>query len=329
MNAIGPRARLSVVVPAHNEAANIAAVYEAISRAVRSLDVDLELIFVDDGSSDGTGRLVDDIAARDGRVRLIELTRNFGHQAALWAGLGAASGQAVITLDCDLQHPPELIPKMVESWRAGYSIVQTVRDDTADPSLPKRALSRAFYWLINLISDTRIVQGAADFQLIDRAALDALLSLGDQRLFLRGMVSWLGFPRAGLHFVAAPRAGGISSYTWRRMIGFAIDAITAFSVTPLRIAFYGGFLSAVLALLYVLYILCQLYEGKIVEGWTSLMAVLLFFGSAQLLTLGIIGEYIGRIYDQTRGRPRYLIKQTSIKQTSRGDTSQTVGADGV
>jgi polyisoprenyl-phosphate glycosyltransferase len=311
MNAIGPRARLSVVVPAHNEAANIAAVHEAISRTVSGLDVDLELIFVDDGSSDGTGQLVEDVAARDGRVRLIELARNFGHQAALWAGLSAATGQAVITLDCDLQHPPELIPKMLDSWRAGHFIVQSVRDDTADASLPKRVLSRAFYSLINLISDTRIVPGAADFQLIDRTALDALLSLGDQRLFLRGMVSWLGFPRASLHFVAGARAGGASSYTWRRMIGFAIDAITAFSVTPLRMAFYGGCVSALLSLLYLLYILNRLFAGATVEGWTSLMVALLFFSSAQLLTLGIIGEYIGRIYDQTRGRPRYLIKRSN------------------
>jgi polyisoprenyl-phosphate glycosyltransferase len=311
MNAFGPKTLLSVVVPAHNEAANIAAVHKAIAHAAAGLDVDLELIFVDDGSSDATGRLVEDVAARDGRVRLIALTRNFGHQAAVWAGLSAANGHAVITLDCDLQHPPELIPKMVDAWRCGHSVVQTVRDDTADASLQKRVTSRAFYSLINLISDTQIVRGAADFQLIDRTALDALLRLGDQRLFLRGMISWLGFPTATLHFVAGARNGGTTSYTWRRMTGFAIDAITAFSVTPLRIAFYGGCVSALLALLYLSYILRRLFGGETVEGWTSLMVVLLFFGSAQLVTLGIIGEYIGRIYDQTRGRPRYLIRQTS------------------
>ncbi len=311
MNAAGQKTRLSVVAPAHNEAANVMALHEAVTGAVASLDLDLELIFVDDGSSDSTASVVEELAARDTRVRLISLTRNFGHQAAVWAGLNAATGQVVITLDCDLQHPPVLLPKMIDAWRAGHSIVQMVRDETADASLMKRATSQAFYWLINLISDTPISAGAADFRLLDRAALDALLSVGDQRLFLRGMVSWVGFPSVSLHYSAHARAAGVSNYTWPRMTGFAIDAITGFSVVPLRIAFYGGCVSVALALLYLFYILYQLFSGRTVEGWTSLMVVLLFFGSAQLVTLGIIGEYIGRIYDQTRGRPRYLIKRTS------------------
>ncbi len=312
MSAMGQTTRLTVVVPAHNEAANIAAIYEAITQAVAPLDVVLELVFVDDGSSDGTATLVTELATHDGRVRLIALTRNFGHQAAVWAGLSAATGHAVITLDCDLQHPPALIPKMVDAWRSGHSIVQMLRDDTADASLPKRAASWAFYWLINRLSDTRILLGAADFRLLDRDALDALLSLGDQRLFLRGMVSWLGFPSTTLHYTANARAKGASSYTWRRMTGLAIDAITAFSVMPLRIAFFGGCISATLCLLYLVFILYRLIAGRTVEGWTSIMVVLLFFGSAQLVTVGILGEYIGRIYDQTRGRPRYLVKQQAL-----------------
>jgi glycosyltransferase involved in cell wall biosynthesis len=300
--------RLSVVVPAHNEEANIAAIHAAITSAAESLDIDFEILFVDDGSRDTTAACIAQLAAADTRVRSIVFTRNFGHQAALLAGLQTATGDAVITLDCDLQHPPHLIPLMVSTWRAGHEVVQMVRDETIDAGPMKRAVSRNFYRLMNMLSDTPITPGAADFQLLDRSALDALLLLGDHRPFLRGMVSWLGFRTATLHYVAPARSGGTSSYTWHRMISMAVDAITAFSVKPLRLAFYIGCFSAIMSLLYLLYIFRELFAGRIVEGWTSLMVVLLFLGASQLVTLGIIGEYIGRIYDQTRGRPRYIVK---------------------
>jgi dolichol-phosphate mannosyltransferase len=308
MSAVIPQRRLSVVVPAHNEATNIAAMHAAISAAVADLDVDLEIIFVDDGSRDGTAKCIAELVGRDPSVRLITLSRNFGHQAALMAGLHAVTGEAVITMDCDLQHPPGLIPDMVAAWRAGHVVVQMVRDETLDAGLVKRVMSRNFYRLMNLLSDTPITPGAADFQLLDRAALDALLRLGDHRPFLRGMVSWLGFPTMSLRYVAGGRASGFSSYTWRRMTTLAVDAITAFSVKPLRFAFYIGCLSAMLSVLYLAYIFSELLARRTVEGWTSLMVVLLFLGAAQLVTLGIIGEYIGRIYDQTRGRPRYVVR---------------------
>jgi polyisoprenyl-phosphate glycosyltransferase len=300
--------RLSIVIPAYNEASNVQSMHAAIDSAVQGLGVDLEIIFVDDGSRDATAQRVGELAAKDARVKLISFTRNFGHQAALTAGLEAASGDAVITMDCDLQHPPGLIPEMVSAWRAGNEIVQMVRDETLDAGLGKRTMSRYFYRLMNLVSETPITPGAADFQLLDRAALNALLSLGDRRPFLRGMVSWLGFPTAVLHYTAAARASGSSAYTWRKMVSMAVDAITAFSIKPLRLAFYIGWLSALLSLLYLVYIVRELLAGHTVEGWTSLMVVLLFLGASQLVTLGIVGEYVGRIYDQTRGRPRYIIK---------------------
>jgi len=300
--------RLSVVVPAHNEEANIAAIHAAVASAASDIDVNLEMIFVDDGSRDATSDCISKLAAADGRVKSLAFTRNFGHQAALLAGLRAATGDAVITMDCDLQHPPRLIPEMVRAWRAGNGVVQMVRDETVDAGPAKRFMSRNFYRLMNLLSDTPITAGAADFQLLDRAAVDALLRLGDHRPFLRGMVSWLGFRTVSLHYTADARTGGATSYTWRRMISMAVDAITAFSVKPLRIAFYIGCLSAILSLLYLLYIFKELLAGHTIEGWTSLMVVLLFLGASQLVTLGIIGEYVGRIYDQTRGRPRYVVK---------------------
>lgn len=300
--------RLSVVIPAYNEEANVSRMHVAVSSAAKDLDTDLEVIFVDDGSRDATAERIRELAAGDARVRLISFTRNFGHQAALTAGLQAATGDAIITMDCDLQQPPELIPEMVSAWRAGNEVVQMVRDQTVDAGPGKRFMSRNFYRLMNLVSDTPITPGAADFQLLDRTALNALLSLGDHRPFLRGMVSWLGFRTTAIHYTASARAGGASGYTWRKMVSMAVDAITAFSVKPLRLAFYMGCLSALLSLLYLLYIIRELLAGRTVEGWTSLMVVLLFLGASQLVTLGIVGEYVGRIYDQTRGRPRFILK---------------------
>jgi len=310
--------RLSIVMPAHNEEVNVLPMHSALCAAAEPLGLELEFIFVDDGSRDATAQRVLALGCQDKRVRLVSLTRNFGHQAALLAGLEAATGDAVITMDCDLQHPPALIPDMVAAWRGGADIVRMVRDETINATFIKRFMSRAFYKLINILSDTAITPGAADFQLLDRTALDILLRLGDQRPFLRGMVSWLGLRSTALHYVAAARAGGTSSYTWRRMITLSVDAITGFSVKPLRLAFYIGAGAALLSVLYLFYVFYVLLMGHVVEGWTSIMVVLLFLGAAQLLTLGIIGEYIGRIYEQTRGRPRYLVK-SDMAEADRDD----------
>jgi len=297
---------VSVVVPAFNEEGNIDLLYEAVNQAIGTTGLRFEMLFVDDGSKDATLRRVLALHHRDPRVRPIALTRNFGHQAALVAGLEAARGDAVITMDCDLQHPPHLIPDMIAAWRRGSPIVQMIREDTLGASVAKRAVSRVFYKLINFLSDTPITPDAADFQLLDREALESLLKLGDSRPFLRGMVAWLGYPRTELRYTAAARTIGRSSYDFRRMLNLSLDAITNFSTKPLRIAFYLGCLSAVLSLAYLIYIAIAFARGKVVEGWSSLMVVLLFLGATQLMTLGILGEYIGRIFDQTRARPRYL-----------------------
>ena len=298
---------VSFVVPAFNEEGNIDALYEAIKDIAEGIGLTFEVVFVDDGSVDSSWPRMVALRERDARVRPIGLTRNFGHQAALVAGLEAARGEAVVTMDCDLQHPPELIAEMVAAWRRGFLIVQTIRDDTMDAFWSKRMISRAFYKVMNMLSDTPIVPNAADFLLLDRRALDSLLKLGDSRPFLRGMVAWLGYPRTTLHYTARPRMRGKSSYDVRRMVSLALDAISNFSTGPLRLAFYMGGLSALLSLIYLGYVLVAFARGRAVEGWTSLMVVLLFLGAVQLMTLGILGEYVGRIYDQTRGRPRYLV----------------------
>jgi len=294
-------------VPARNEGANIDNLYAALLDATSHTSMDLEIIFVVDDSTDDTCLRVAALRARDKRVRLVSLTRSFGHQAALLAGLQRARGSAVISMDCDLQHPPALIPDMVAAWRAGALVVETIRDDTLDAGWRKRITSRLFYRFMNMLSSTPITPGAADFRLLDRRPLNDLLRLRDQRLFLRGMIAWLGYPCASLHYVAGARAAGRSSYSTRKLIVLAADAITAFSAKPLRAAFYVGVVTSLLALCYVALIAYRWSQGEIVQGWTSLMLAVLFLGATQLMTLGIVGEYIGRIYDQTRGRPRYLI----------------------
>ena len=295
------------MVPARNEGANIDNLYAALLDATSHTSMDLEIIFVVDDSTDDTCLRVAALRARDKRVRLVSLTRSFGHQAALLAGLQRARGSAVISMDCDLQHPPALIPDMVAAWRAGALVVETIRDDTLDAGWRKRITSRLFYRFMNMLSSTPITPGAADFRLLDRRPLNDLLRLRDQRLFLRGMIAWLGYPCASLHYVAGARAAGRSSYSTRKLIVLAADAITAFSAKPLRAAFYVGVVTSLLALCYVALIAYRWSQGEIVQGWTSLMLAVLFLGATQLMTLGIVGEYIGRIYDQTRGRPRYLI----------------------
>src|SRR5208283_1993465 len=254
-----------------------------------------EIIFVVDDSTDDTCLRVAALRARDKRVRLVSLTRSFGHQAALLAGLQRARGSAVISMDCDLQHPPALIPDMVAAWRAGALVVETIRDDTLDAGWRKRITSRLFYRFMNMLSSTPITPGAADFRLLDRRPLNDLLRLRDQRLFLRGMIAWLGYPCASLHYVAGARAAGRSSYSTRKLIVLAADAITAFSAKPLRAAFYVGVVTSLLALCYVALIAYRWSQGEIVQGWTSLMLAVLFLGATQLMTLGIVGEYIGRI----------------------------------
>jgi dolichol-phosphate mannosyltransferase len=309
---------LSIVVPAHNEEANVGTLHAALCAVASNTAMDIEIIFVDDGSTDSTRQRVAAIQADDERVRLVALTRNFGHQAAVLAGLEQARGDAVVSMDCDLQHPPALILEMIAAWQLGAAVVETIRDDTVDASWFKRATSRLFYRFINMLSDTPITPGAADFRLLDRKPLNDLLRLRDQRLFLRGMIAWIGYPHASLHYVAGARAAGRSSYSLRRMISFAVDGITAFSAKPLRVAFYMGVAAGLLTLCYLLLIAYRTARGEVVEGWTSLMLVVLFLGTTQLITLGVLGEYIGRIYDQTRGRPRYLALEEQLRSPMLG-----------
>jgi len=296
---------LSVVVPAFNEEPNVPKIYQRIRAALAGERY--ELIFVDDGSADRTADRIRELRAADPSVRLIRFGRNFGHQAALSAGLEAARGAAVITLDCDLQHPPELLPRMLAAWRQGAKIVQMVRVGSEGAGWYKDLTAKLFYGLINLVSETPVVPGAADFQLLDREVIDALLLFRDRQPFLRGLVSWLGFDATQIEYTPHARVDGRSSYSQRRMLGLCVHALTGLSSKPLRASFYLGLSTAVFCLIYSVFALVALAEGKTLPGWTSVIVAVAFLGAVQLVSVGILGEYIGRIYEQTRGTPRYVV----------------------
>lgn len=296
---------ISVVVPAFNEEPNIPKIHQAIRAAMAGENY--ELIFVDDGSSDGTAARIRELRDADSSVRMVRFGRNFGHQAALVAGLEAARGAAVITLDCDLQHPPELLPKMLVAWRQGARVVQMVRVGSAGGGRLKDLSSRLFYRFINLVSETPVVPGAADFQLLDRAVVQDLLRFRDRQPFLRGLVSWLGFESARIDYTPRPRVDGSSKYGKRRMLRLSLHALTGLSSKPLRASFYVGLAAAVFCLIYGVFAVAALAEGKTLPGWTSVVVLVAFLGAVQLVSVGILGEYIGRIYEQTRGTPRYVV----------------------
>jgi len=304
--------RLCVIVPCLDEAAGIGQFYQELKDVLTGLeDLECEIIFVDDGSTDGTLAELNALARRDDRVRVYSLSRNFGHQVALTAGLDVAEADAVVMMDSDLQHPPELIPRMVEAWRQGYDVVSGVRRDTRDATFWKRAASKGFYWLINRMSRTAIVPGAADFCLLSRRACRALRRMPERHRFLRGMISWMGFPRTYLPFVAPPRVAGASKYAPWRMLRFAMDAIFSFSAAPLRLAGRVGMVFAACGGLYLIYVLVRYFAvGDVVPGWASAVGVVLVLGGLQLLAIGLVGEYLARVFENTKNRPLYFFKQT-------------------
>jgi dolichol-phosphate mannosyltransferase len=297
---------VSVVIPAYNEEPNVPAVYGALKSALHGPE-SIEIVFVDDGSTDGTAQCVRSLRAQDPSVRLIRFGRNFGHQPALLAGLEAARGAAVITLDCDLQHPPELVPRMLEAWRAGAPVVQMVRMHTAGAGFLKQVTSSLFYRFLNLLSEAPVQSGAADYQLLDRAVVTAVLQFRDRNPFLRGLVAWLGFPIVRMEYDAPERAAGKSGYTVRKMLRLSVQAITGLSSKPLRFSFYVGLLTAAFCVIYAAFAVVAMAAGHNVQGWTSVIVMVTFIGAVQLVSIGIAGEYIARIYEQTRGVPRYVV----------------------
>ena len=294
------RLRLCVVSPCYNEAAGIRRFHAALA-AVLDAQPGLEwtLVLVDDGSTDGTLAELNALAASDPRVIPCGLSRNFGHQVALTAGLDAADGDAVVMMDSDLQHPPELVPRLVERFRAGAEVVSAVRRRTAGVSWLKNLTADAFYALINQVSETPVVRGAADFVLLSRPAHAALRSMPERHRFLRGMVSWIGFRREFVPFDAPARTSGRSTYTFGRMARLGSDALFSFSTAPVRLATRLGFGVAACGVLYLAYIawVVLVHPERVLPGWTSLMIVVLILSGVQIAFVGLIGEYVARIFD--------------------------------
>ena len=302
---------LSVIIPCYNEEEVIGETIKRLNSFCASLtDLDVELIFVDDGSRDRTRALLKGFAAEDARIKLICFARNFGHQIAVTAGIDAAHGDAVVLIDADLQDPPEVILQMVEKWREGYDVVYGTRTERPGESRFKLATARGFYRLLNRLSEVPIPLDTGDFRLMDRRVADTLRAMPERDRFIRGMVSWVGFRQTALPYQRAERLAGESKYPLRRMLRFATDGILSFSTKPLQISIALGMFAAFLSVLGVLYALyMRLFTHIWVEGWTALMIAILFLGGTQLISVGILGEYIGRIYAEIKQRPLYIVQE--------------------
>ena len=303
--------RVSIVVPFHNEAGGVDAFQRELGAALAALPGHaFEIICVDDGSTDGT---LDELVAlhqRDARVRVIELSRNFGKEAALTAGIDAARGDAVVAMDADLQDPPALIARLVSEWERGADVVLARRTDRSSDSFLKRSTARLFYRLHNSVSSVKIPDNVGDFRLLDRKAVDALKTLPERQRFMKGLFAWIGFRTATVDYARGARAAGKSKFSGWRLWNFALEGFTSFSTVPLRVWTYVGALGALATFLYALFIIVRvLMLGIDVPGYASLLVAILFLGSLQLLSVGLLGEYIGRMYLETKQRPVYVVRR--------------------
>lgn len=302
--------KVSIVVPVYNEEDNLREFYKRVTEVMGKEPYDYSIVFVNDGSSDGSAVILNELASDDNRVEAYLLSRNYGHQMALTCGLDNAEGDAIITMDGDMQHPPEVIPQLLRLWEEGNEIVITKRLATEDAGFFKNITSAAYYKLINILSKVEITPGGSDFRLMDRIAVDAFKQYRERARFIRGLVSTLGFKVAKVDFVAPPRFAGTSKFNLHKMLHFALDGITAFSNLPLRWAFYTGLVIGLcsLALLgHVLYV--KIFTQDAVPGWATTTVSILFLGGIQLIGIGILGEYIGRIFEEIKHRPLYLVSR--------------------
>ena len=301
---------LSVVVPCYNEAEVVRVFKAEVTRVLERLDLAWRLVFIDDGSTDRTLEELNALAAADPRVRVYSLSRNFGHQIALSAGLDVTGDSLVLLMDADLQHPPDIIPRLIAEWRGGADVISTVRERTEGVGWFKRATAAVFYWLINRLTDTPIIPSAADFCLLSPRARRALCAMPERHRFLRGMISWIGFKRALVPFDAPMRRSGQSKYSAFKMLVLAFDAIFSFSAAPMRLATRLGFVLAVPGAVYFVYVMSRYFvTSDFVRGWGSLIGTMLIIGGIQLMFIGMTGEYLARIFEESKRRPLYFFKQ--------------------
>ncbi|WP_404981986.1 glycosyltransferase family 2 protein [Capnocytophaga granulosa] len=306
--------KIDIVVPCYNESENIRPLYEAIKKvfAKELPDYDFNLLLVNDGSHDSSLLVLQQLAKEDNRVKYLSFSRNFGHQLAVKAGLDHAFAPAVISMDADLQHPPALIPTLIRKWEEGAQVVATLRTYPEEISKKKRKSSQQFYKLLNLLSDIEIKEGSADFRLLDQAVVEVIRHMRENEPFLRGMVPWVGFTQVYVPYTAQARYAGETKYTIKKMFQLALSGVTSFSVKPLYFAVFLGFFFSLLSVLYVPYVIYSFLNGSEISGWASLIMTIVFFGGLQLIILGIIGVYIGKIFTQTKERPAYIIQEKHL-----------------
>jgi glycosyltransferase involved in cell wall biosynthesis len=308
----------SIIAPIFNEMDNIPELYRRVKEVMSATGETWELLLVDDGSSDGSTGRIRELAAQDRHVRPVIFARNFGHQIAVTAGLDYARGQAAVIIDADLQDPPEIIPELIAKWREGYEVVYAVRAEREGETWFKKMTAALFYRLIFRITDVKIPLDTGDFRLLDRKVVDVMGKMREKHRFLRGMASWVGFRQIGVPYKRAARHAGVTKYPFRKMLRLALNAITGFSYFPLQLATYFGFVSAGLAIVAIpVVILMRLIgHGAFLGQATTLLAVL-FLGGVQLISLGVLGEYLGRIYDEVKGRPLYILREAPDQEKGR------------
>jgi len=322
-----PRSLLSVVVPVFNEIEVLDAFYGRVSAVLTSLpDIGHEILFVDDGSSDGSSQRLLALVEADPAVKVIRFSRNFGHQIAITAGIDHATGDAVVVIDADLQDPPELIRDFVEKWEEGYDVVYGVRADRHGETRAKLATANLFYRLLRRFTQVEIPVDVGDFRLMSARATDQFRQLREKDRFVRGLVSWLGFKQIGVPYSRDARQAGETKYPYRKMVKFAMDGITSFSNVPLKLASWLGYLASAFAFVYLVFVFVQKALGGTVQGWATIMVAMLFLGGVQLICLGIMGEYIGRIFNEIKPRPMYVVEEVySAAGRDDGGTARAAG----
>jgi len=301
---------LSIVVPVFNESEVIGAFYERTRQMVKSLDrCSYEIIFVDDGSKDDSYQKLVHFADRDPNVRIVKFSRNFGHQTAITAGLDMARGDAVVVIDADLQDPPEVIRAFMDKWEEGYDVVYGIREKREGETQIKLVTAKLFYRILKALVKIDIPVDTGDFRLMSRRAVDNFKQLREKDRFVRGLVSWVGFRQTGVYYARDKRYAGTTKYPFRKMLKFAFDGITSFSSTPLKLATWLGYLASLLGFFYACSVFIQKALGYTVQGWATIMIGILFIGGVQLICIGIMGEYVGRIFDEIKQRPLYVVEE--------------------
>jgi glycosyltransferase involved in cell wall biosynthesis len=302
---------LSVIVPCFNEEEALRGAHSRLSATLAQLPANVEIVYIDDGSTDATPDVLSELQTTDKVVRVVRFSRNFGHQIAITAGLEHAAGDVVVIIDADLQDPPEIIVSFFKKWQEGYDVVYGVRSEREGETVFKLWTAKMFYRCMTLLSDIRIPLDTGDFRLMDRRVVNALLGMPERDRFVRGMVSWLGFSQVALPYRREARVAGVTKFSFFKMLRFALDGIFSFSIVPLRVATWTGFITSFLAIVGIILVSLEHFLGVegLVKGWTSTMFAVLFIGGVQLICMGIIGEYIGRIYGESKRRPLYVVRE--------------------